>query len=446
MGQAFEGVRVVDFTQVVAGPVATYQLGLLGAEVVKVESPAGGDIARGMLDLTGFGQGEMAPAFIGVNHNKRSLAVDLKRPEGRAAVERIVRRADVLVENFKPGVIERLGFGYEAVRGLRPSIVYCSVSGYGQAGPRRSMAAFDGAIQAASGMMAANGHEETGPTRTVSPIVDVTTGMMAAFAIAGALRRRERTGLGQRLDVAMLDSAVSLLNPLYNNHLATGEEPELLGNQSLTKFPTANVFPTADGHVQITALTGAQVDRLLEALGCPELRDDPRFATDADLVANREAMRPELCARLARAPTRVWLERLEAAGVPAAPISSFREVMAHPQLETRRLTASLPAPAMLGRAEVASVTTGYVTDADGPAVRAFAPRLGEHSREILAEYGCPEAEIEALHAAGVVRSPDPPDPAVSPTAPAPAPMPASRGESAGAVRSTPPVAPPAAAD
>ena len=438
MSQAFEGVRVVDFTQVVAGPVATYQLALLGAEVVKVESPAGGDIARGMLDLTGFGRGEMAPAFIGVNHNKRSLAVDLKRPEGRAAVERIVRRADVLVENFKPGVIGRLGFGYETVRRWRPSIVYCSVSGYGQEGPRRSMAAFDGAIQAASGMMAANGHEETGPTRTVSPIVDVATGMMAAFAIAAALRRREETGAGQLLDVAMLDSAVSLLNPLYNNHLATGEEPELLGNQSLTKFPTANVFPTADGHVQITALTGAQVDRLLEALGCPELRDDPRFATDADLVANREAMRPELCARLGRAPTRVWLERFEAAGVPAAPISSFREVMAHPQLETRRLTAALPAPAMLGRGEVASVITGYVADADGPAVRTFAPRLGEHSREILAEHGCPASEIEALHAAGVVRSPDPaPSPEVSAAGPAPAPRP-------GGARAAPASAPAAA--
>ena len=441
MSQAFEGVRVVDFTQVVAGPVATYQLALLGAEVVKVESPAGGDIARGMLDLTGFGRGEMAPAFIGVNHNKRSLAVDLKRPEGRAAVERIVRRADVLVENFKPGVIGRLGFGYETVRRWRPSIVYCSVSGYGQEGPRRSMAAFDGAIQAASGMMAANGHEETGPTRTVSPIVDVATGMMAAFAIAAALRRREETGAGQLLDVAMLDSAVSLLNPLYNNHLATGEEPELLGNQSLTKFPTANVFPTADGHVQITALTGAQVDRLLEALGCPELRDDPRFATDADLVANREAMRPELCARLGRAPTRAWLERFEAAGVPAAPISSFREVMAHPQLETRRLTAALPAPAMLGRGEVASVTTGYVADADGPAVWTFAPRLGEHSREILAEHGCSEAEIEALHAAGVVRSPDPaPSPEVSAAGPAPAPRP----EGARSARAARPA--PAAAD
>ena len=444
MSRAFEGVRIVDFTQVVAGPVATYQLGLLGAEVIKIESAAGGDIARGMLDLSGFGQGEMAPAFIGVNHNKRSLAVDLKRPEGRAAVERIVRRADVLVENFKPGVIGRLGFGYETVRGWRPSIVYCSISGYGQEGPRRSMAAFDGAIQAASGMMAANGHEETGPTRTVSPIIDVTTGMMAAFAIAAALRRREETGSGQLLDVAMLDSAVSLLNPVYNNHLATGEEPELLGNQSLTKFPTANVFPTADGYVQITALTGGQVDRLLGVLGCPELRDDPRFATNADLVANREAMLPELCTRLRRAPTRVWLERLEAAQVPAAPISSFREVMAHPQLETRRLTATLPAPEMLGRAEVTSVTTGYVADADGPAVRTFAPRLGEHSREILAEHGCSEAEIEALHAAGVVRSPVPAaSPGVSaadsPATPAGS-EPASRAGSAGSARPPPAVA------
>ena len=418
MSQAFEGVRVVDFTQVVAGPVATYQLGLLGAEVIKVESAAGGDIARGMLDIAGFGGGEMAPAFIGVNHNKRSIAVDLKRPEGRAAVERIVRRADVLVENFKPGVIGRLGFDYETVRGWRPSIIYCSISGYGQEGPRRSMAAFDGAIQASSGMMAANGHEETGPTRTVSPIIDVTTGMMAAFAIAAALHRRQATGAGQFLDVAMLDSAVSLLNPVYNNHLATGEEPELLGNQSLTRMPTANVFPTADGHVQITALTAAQVDRLLDALGCPELREDPRFATEPELIANGAAMREELCERLRRETTRAWLDRLEAARVPAAPISSFPEVMADPQLETRGLTATLPAPAMLGRAELTSVATGYVASADGPAARTFAPRLGEHTRQILAEHGFPEAEIEALHAAGVVRSPAPPD-AASEAPPAP---------------------------
>ena len=409
MSQAFEGVRIVDFTQVVAGPVATYQLGLLGAEVIKVESTAGGDIVRGMLDTAGFGRGEMSPAFIGVNHNKRSIAVDLKRPEGRAAVERIVRRADVLVENFKPGVIKRLGFDYETVRAWRPSIIYCSISGYGQDGPRRSMAAFDGAIQASSGMMSANGHEETGPTRTVSPIVDVTTGMMSAFAIASALHRRQATGAGQLLDVAMLDSAVSLLNPVYNNHLATGEEPELLGNQSLTRLPTANVFPTADGHVQITALTAAQIDRLLDALGCPELREDPRFATEPELIVNGAAMREALCERLRRETTGVWLDRLEAAQVPAAPISRFPEVMADPQLRTRGLTATLPAPTMLGRETLTSVTTGYIASADGPAARTFAPRLGEHTRQILAEHGCPEAEIEALHAAGVVHSPAPPE-------------------------------------
>ena len=405
MSQAFEGVRVVDFTQVVAGPVATYQLGLLGAEVIKVESPAGGDIARRLLDPTGFGGGELAPSFIGVNHNKRSLAVDLKRPEGRTAVERIVRRADVLVENFRPGVIERLGFGYETVRGWRPSIVYCSISGYGQEGPRRGMAAFDGAIQAASGMMTANGHPETGPTRTLSPIVDVTTGMMAAFAIAAALHRRQATGAGQHLDVAMLDSAVSLLNPLYNNHLATGEEPELVGNLSPAKLPTGNVFPTADGHVQITALTEAQIDRLLDALGCVQLRDDPRFATEAGLLAHREEMHAELCERLRRETTRGWLERLEAAGVPAAPVASFPEVLAHPQLATRRVTVTLPAPEGFGPAEVTSVATGYLAGADGPQARTFAPRLGEHTRAILAEHGYSTAEIDALAAIGVVRGP-----------------------------------------
>lgn len=405
MSRAFEGIRIVDFTQVLAGPFATYQLGLLGADIIKIESPDG-DLARPMFDNTSFGHGVMSPLFIGVNHNKRSLAVDLKRPEGRAAVERIVRRADVLVENFKPGVIGRLGFDHETVRAWCPSIIYCSISGYGQQGPRSALNAFDGAIQAASGMMMANGHEETGPTRTSSPIVDVTTGLNAAFAIAAALHRRAVTGRGQHLDVAMLDSAVCLINPLFNNYLATGEEPELLGNQSITKLPTANVFATADGHLQIIAITEPQIERLLEVLDCPELQDDPRCASMATMVEHRDAIREALVARMREETNAFWLERFDAARVPASSVVGLPEVMADPQLDTRQLTATLPAPDGLGVETMTSVTSSFVADEDGTAVHTFAPWPGEHSREVLAEHDFAPEEIEALHADGVVVSPE----------------------------------------
>ena len=196
MAQAFEGVRVVDFTQVFAGPFATHQLALQGADVIKIEQPGPGDMARDLLDEPNFGKGIFSPVFVGLNTSKRSLAIDLKRAEAKEVVLRLVEEADVVIQNFTPGVIERLGFDYPAVKAVKPDIVYCSISGYGLEGPRRRSGAFDGAVQAASGLMATNGHPETGPTRTLSPIVDIVTGMMACFAITSALYRRLATGEG----------------------------------------------------------------------------------------------------------------------------------------------------------------------------------------------------------------------------------------------------------
>ena len=402
MPRAYEGVKILDFTQVVSGPMSTYQLALLGAEVIKVEPPGKGDMCRALLDTGGFGKGQFSPMFIGVNLNKRSITVNLKHPDAMAVLRPLVLEADVIAENFRPGVLERLGFGYEAMREIRPDIIYCSVSGYGQQGPRRGDAAFDGAVQAASGLMASNGHEETGPTRTVSPVVDVTSGLMAAFAIGAALHRRQSCGEGQYIDVAMLDSAVTLLNPVFNIYLATQSEPSLVGNRSFTQVPTADTFPTRDGMIQITAITEEQAETLCREIGLAELLADPRFSSNAARIENRDTMRGLITQALSHNSTDFWYVRLAAAGVPTAPVASLPDVMENPQLAHRNLTATLPAHDSMPVDTVQSITTGYITDVDGPSAETWAPALGEHTDAILAQYGFSPVEIDAFRASGVL--------------------------------------------
>ena len=403
MAQAFADINILDFTQVLSGPFATFQLALLGAQVIKVEPPNTGDICRPLLDLTNFGGGFMSPMFIGANLNKRSIAVNLKHPEAKGILEPLIMDADVIVENFRPGVMQRLGYDYATINALRPEIVYCSISGYGQAGPSSATPAFDGAIQAASGLMASNGHEATGPTRTVSPVIDVTSGLMAAFAISSALHRRATSGQGQYLDVAMLDSAVTLLNPLFNIYLATGMEPDLLGNQSVTKQPTMNVFPTLDGFIQVTALTPDQVFKFCDELGRADLLADARFATLPARVENRDAMRAEFIVALSKCPCAQWLERLSRVGVPAAPVATLPEVLSAPQLGFRNLTTTLPPHASLGVEQLESVTTGFSANTDGPNAHASAPMLGEHTQDVLLEYGYAQTRIDDWLSNGVVQ-------------------------------------------
>ena len=246
--QAFSGLRILDFTQVLAGPFATQQLAQLGADVIKIEERGTGDITRGMLST---GTDGMAPSFLTCNLGKRSLTLDLKHPRAKDIVTKLIKTSDAVVENFKPRTIERLGFGYEAVRALKPDIVFASISGYGQSGPKAELPAFDGAIQAASGMMSISGHPETGPVRTGYFSVDMSTALNAAFAISAALFRRHVTGEGQRLDISMMDTAFMMQAPQISAYLVDGTLPELYGNASPTKQPTANVFATADGHIQV---------------------------------------------------------------------------------------------------------------------------------------------------------------------------------------------------
>lgn len=397
MPQAFSGIRILDFTQVLAGPFATQQLALLGADVIKIEERDHGDQTRGLMNDTPGANAGMAPSFLSCNLGKRSLTLNLKAPAAKEIVRRLTVNADVVVENFRAGVMDRLGFGYDDLRAVREDIIYCSVSGYGQSGPKAGTPAYDGAIQADSGMMAITGFPETGPTRTGYMPVDMATALNTAFAISAALYRRQATGQGQRLDVAMMDTAIVLQTPQVSNYLINEVTPELLGNKSPTGQPTANSFATADGHMNVLALKPAQVAALFETIGLPELLEDERFATVSARMENYEQTRDLIAAAISRKPTATWLEAFQLARVPAAAIRGYPEVMDDPQFAHRRTFISFPKPGADDE-RIDLVRAGYQADTDGPDTVRPPPAHGQHTDEILSEIGYDAAIIAELRA------------------------------------------------
>ena len=402
MARAFDGVRVIDFSQVLAGPFCAFQLGLLGATVIKVENPQGGDQMRRMMTDARFADIGMAPAFCAMNAGKRSMTLDLKHPRAGEVVRRLVAGADVVLENFKAGTMDRAGLGWEEMRAVNPKLVYCSISGYGQTGPYAGTAAYDGAIQAASGMMSVTGHEETGPTRAGFTAVDLSTGVTAAFAVASALFRRQVTGEGQRIDTSMLDTALTMLTPLIAGWQIGGQMPELLGNKGPAKLPTADSFRTGDGWLLITALTDTQFAGICRTIGREELLADPRYADTAARQAHAAALKAEIEAALADASAVEWTARLGRNGVPASAINTIPEVLEHPQLAHRSLLQTVPGAAAGLDGEMPIVTAGFGADTDGPRLDRAPPRLGEHTDEVLGEAGYDAAEIAALREAGAV--------------------------------------------
>jgi crotonobetainyl-CoA:carnitine CoA-transferase CaiB-like acyl-CoA transferase len=401
MAKAFAGVRVLDFSQVLAGPSCTQQLALLGADVIKIEEPVAGDQSRGIMADNDLGRLGMSPYFLSMNANKRSITLDMKHPRAAEVLARLATTADIVVQNFRPGVLNRLGFGYEAVRAIKPDIIYCSISGYGQEGPFATAPAYDGAVQAVSGLMAVTGQPDGPPTRVGSSIVDLSTAMMAAFAIASALFRRAMTGEGQHLDVAMFDTALALMAPMANVWMNTGRAPERLGNGSPAYVPTADSFPAGAGEILIAALTERQWQGICTAIDRPDLLTDPRFTTTDARRANAAALRATLTEAFASADAGEWSKRLSVAGVPVAPILSLQEALTHPQLAYRNIVSRLPGASGIDR-EIALTGSAFTASQDGPQVVAPPPAKGQHTAEILREAGYSAGEIETLRTERVV--------------------------------------------
>ena len=385
MPRAFEGILVIDFTQVLSGPFLTAQLALEGADVIKVEPPSG-DQMRNRMIPSPHTEHDMASAFLALNYGKRSVVLDMKSEAGRAAARALVEKADVVVQNFRGGVAERLGLGWEDVHAINPRAVYCQITGYGTGGPKGKEPAYDGAIQAASGMMSTNGYPETGPTRTGYFPVDLFTGASAAYAVAAALFRRERTGLGQMLDVSMLDAALNMQAPSMGQWLVDGFENTLIGNSSATLLPTAGSFACKEGIILLAATMQAHVEAMFEGLGIAALLEDPRLSDTKARLANREHVLGVLADAFMTDTARHWSAELGKRGVPIAEVRTISEAVTEPQLQHRGTIVDVPAPEGFD-GPVRLVGPAYTAPSDGPAITRTPPGLGEHTEEVLAEFG-----------------------------------------------------------
>ena len=397
MTKPFAGIRILDFTRYVAGPFGTYQLALLGADVIKIEPKAGDDMRHSQLSKEWAEKG-LGPSFLGINANKRSLTLDLQQPQGVAIVKRLAERADIVWENFRPGVMERFGLGYEMLRAINPRLIYCAVSGFGQNGPERNTAAFDGKLQAMSGIMSITGHADKGPTRAGFALCDTIGGMTAAFAVASALYQRSHTGTGQFVDVSMLDAALAFLSPQVAEHTVTGHQHRQFGNLSSTGKVTGNRFKAGEGDLMLAVMTEKQFSNLMQGLGRADALQDPRFADWPARSKNEPALRAIIEEALAGDSAKSWEQRLTASDVPCAAIWPISEIVRHPQLAYRDVLQHVEAP----YGELTLAGSGFRLEHGSGGIDRPPPTIGEHSDEILAEAGYDSAAIAAFRAEGVV--------------------------------------------
>lgn len=372
-----EGLRVIDLSRVLAGPFCAMLLGDMGADVVKIEEPNEGDDAR----MWGPFVGDWSAYFLGVNRNKRSVALNLKSTEGQAALRALLRTADIFVENIKPGSLDKLGFSREAISELNPRLVHCSISGYGQTGPRRHLTGYDPVVQAESGFMDITGHPDGPPVRTGIAMTDYLAALYAFSGILLALRDRERTGKGQHVDIALFDSILSTLSMPVGILQATGQKPRRLGNDHSAIAPY-EVLRASDGSVMIAAANSRLWKQLCAAVGVSHLVEDPRFKTNTDRVANRTVLKGELERAFAAFTVDALVGRLQEFGVACGRVRTVPEALEDPQIEPRQMLIPLDDPELEGFRVIGNPIK---LSENPPRLYRRPPKLGEHTQEILGE-------------------------------------------------------------
>ncbi|BCJ86849.1 CaiB/BaiF CoA transferase family protein [Effusibacillus dendaii] len=393
--RALEGLIVIDLTRVLAGPYCTMLLGDLGADVIKIEGPGGSDETRTWGPPF---KGDQSAYYLTANRNKRALTLNLKDPEARDILREMVRTADVLIQNFKTGSMEKWGLSYEDLSQLNPGLVYCSISGFGQYGPYSELPGYDYIVQAMGGMMSITGSEQSGPMKVGVAIADLATGMYCTIAILAALRERESSGKGQHLDISLLDSQISLLANVASNYLVSGQIPKRYGNEHPNIVPY-QTFATRDGEMVVTVGNDRQFQKLCQLIGLPQLAENPDFQTNSARVANRERLIEILQAEFNRQTSQEWLKQLTSAGIPAGPINNMQDLFNDPHVTARDMKVEIPHP-----------TVGSVTLVGSPLklsrtpveIRRHPPLPGEHADEILREYGFTEEQIRDWRARGII--------------------------------------------
>lgn len=397
--QPLNGVRVLDLTNVLAGPFCCHQLAHMGADVIKVETRCSGDLARQLGADTDLNRANMGVSFLAQNPGKRSITLDLKSMRGKEVFLRLVRSAHVVVENFRPGVMDRLGVGFQTLKHENPALVYCAISGFGQDGPLRDLPAYDQIIQGMSGVMSITGETGSAPLRVGYPVSDTIGGITAAFAVAAVLADRQRAD-AVFIDVSMLEATMATMGWAVSNYLVAGREPKPMGNDNVTASPSGT-FRTGDGVLNIAANKQEQFEAVCKVVGKPEWMADARFADRHARLAHRGELKAALEEALSTRSTDEWWRLLNEAGVPAGPVYSIPQALAHPQIASRGMLATFADAPGVGR-DVRLVRTGFKLNQEAPSVATPPPRLGEHTNALLEELGYSQAEIQSLHQEQVV--------------------------------------------